>query len=274
MPDPRDEEEAGPVNVFVHSDEGYPADVRDRVLARLREKHPRARVQRLDAGKADRILCFFTREIPSYVRFFRDTGTPTVAYAADGTFEVFDEALFVATLKAELDAVEVDESAPPRRRTSGPSGFDDRRNTSRVFPVAPGAHADAVEASRAWQAEQAAKAAADAESGDDQLSLSDAIAERDEAMTRVDDAADEDWKSAADAAILATAISNPDGFTTDDVWNGGLAATRENRALGPRITAAARRGRIEKTGEYRPSTRRHATPLPVWRITATGRAAA
>lgn len=149
------------MNVYVHTDDGYPADHRDRVLANLRAKHPDARVQRLDAGKADRILCFAVGEIPDYVRWFLKTGTPTVHYRPDTPPDVYDERLFEATLRAELDAVEVDHDTRMRHAARG--GFDQRRNTSAVFAPASGAAFDAVAASRAWQEEQKAAQASEPE---------------------------------------------------------------------------------------------------------------
>jgi hypothetical protein len=53
-------------------------------------------------------------------------------------------------------------------------------------------------------------------------------------------------------------------FTSDVVM---LAMTRrphDPRALGPVMKMAQKKGYIRPTDEYRPSVRRHATPLRVW----------
>ena len=55
-----------------------------------------------------------------------------------------------------------------------------------------------------------------------------------------------------------------DRFTSDTVM---LAMTRkphDPRALGPVMKMAQKKGYIRPTDEYRPSVRRHATPLRVW----------
>ena len=94
-----------------------------------------------------------------------------------------------------------------------------------------------------------------------------AKAERDEAMAAVDDAADDDWKIEADAAI-ATFAKFRIPFIGDDIWElldrRGVARPREMRALGPRIQAAVKRGVIERTGATRPSIRSHLSDKPVF----------
>lgn len=97
--------------------------------------------------------------------------------------------------------------------------------------------------------------------------------ERDEAMRRVDENAEDEWKTRADAAILKTGLELAT-FTSDDVWNTGLDEGHDPRALGPRMNTAARRGLIEKTGSFIASERRHMTPIVEWRLTSAGREAA
>lgn len=84
---------------------------------------------------------------------------------------------------------------------------------------------------------------------------------------RADAHAEPDWRDEADAAIARTArmLST---FDADDVWEyGQLERTRENRALGPRLSAAARSGLIVATNEYRRSrqVQCHGMPRRIWR---------
>lgn len=101
-----------------------------------------------------------------------------------------------------------------------------------------------------------------------------AEAERDEAIAAVDsDPTDEPWKD-----IVRTWIEgNPVGvqFTADDVWHAlenGLSPAHmphDNRALGPVVRSMATKGLIHNTGTYRPSVRRHMSPIVVWERSAT-----
>ena len=97
-----------------------------------------------------------------------------------------------------------------------------------------------------------------------QLTLADALRDRDLALERVEDAADPDWRGSALAALERTARALPE-FISDDVWSNGLPSTREDRALGPVFLAAARAGWIEKTDRVRPSRRSHGSGKPIWR---------
>lgn len=102
----------------------------------------------------------------------------------------------------------------------------------------------------------------------DELSLFDeAGAARDEALARVEEHADPDWKDTARRIILA--ISAGGEFDTDHVWKGLAAAgvtTHEPRALGAVMRRLATEGEIRKAGTYRPSTRAEckARPIAVW----------
>lgn len=97
-----------------------------------------------------------------------------------------------------------------------------------------------------------------------QSSLEEAAAARDEAMRRVDRAADPDWKDEALAAVRRTCEALEE-FISDDVWEHDLPGTREDRALGLVIRRAKDLGWCEKTGRMRPSVRSHLSEKPVWR---------
>jgi hypothetical protein len=102
-------------------------------------------------------------------------------------------------------------------------------------------------------------------SADTQPTLFDAAAARDTAIARVDEHADHDWKTQALAAVRRTAEQLPE-FIVDEVWaTGRLESTREDRALGPIMRAAAREGWMVRTDRTRPSVRSHLSPKPVWR---------
>lgn len=102
----------------------------------------------------------------------------------------------------------------------------------------------------------------------DLLDLAEAIAARDEAVTRVGANADTAWMDAAIGAIWALAMIQQE-ITADDVWSaiGHTASTHEPRALGAAMKRAAGLGYITATDTYRPSTRLscHARPVRVWR---------
>ena len=95
-------------------------------------------------------------------------------------------------------------------------------------------------------------------------------AARDEAIQRVEEAADEDFKSAAIEVIEFVARTTP-RFTTDRVWyfitKRGITPPREPRVLGALMRKAAGRGWIEATNEHRLSTKssNHRRPIRVWR---------
>lgn len=96
-------------------------------------------------------------------------------------------------------------------------------------------------------------------------SMSDAIAARDQALQQVDENADQAWKEHALACVRRTCEQLPD-FISDDIWTtGGLDSTREDRALGPIMLQAARKGWAVKTDRVLPSVRSHGSGKPVWR---------
>jgi hypothetical protein len=88
---------------------------------------------------------------------------------------------------------------------------------------------------------------------------------RDQAIRRVGDAA-EPWTQYAVDVIGLVSLARFD-FTSDDVWAALDVKPSEPRALGAAMKAAANRGIIFPTGEYRKSGRPecHARPLAVWR---------
>lgn len=98
-----------------------------------------------------------------------------------------------------------------------------------------------------------------------------AVAARDEAMACVDSDPDD---SAFRAWVHRWVAALPPGaeFIGDDVWQAVEACVEpptchDPRVLGPTIKRAATLGLIEPTGTYRPSHRRHMSPVMVWRRT-------
>jgi hypothetical protein len=97
-----------------------------------------------------------------------------------------------------------------------------------------------------------------------QLTIEEAIAERDRQLERVNTHASDDWKDQALAAVRRTCEQLPD-FISDDIWRvGDLPSTREDRALGPVMRKAAGLGWCERTMHGRPSARSHGAAKPVW----------
>lgn len=92
---------------------------------------------------------------------------------------------------------------------------------------------------------------------------------RDEAIERVADAADDDWKEAAFLAVKRIAALRSE-FTTDHVWEALQeidVSTHEHRAMGAVMRAACTDGVIEKTDRVVPTRRpgAHRRPVTVWR---------
>ncbi len=96
------------------------------------------------------------------------------------------------------------------------------------------------------------------------------FAARDEALERVDEHADEDWKAHASDVIAMTA-ADLDEFTAEDVWArlDPALSTHEPRALGALMKRAAAAGVIVATDQWRVSSRTacHNRPMRVWRAT-------
>jgi hypothetical protein len=98
-----------------------------------------------------------------------------------------------------------------------------------------------------------------------QLTLDQARADRDQAMHRVEQHADPDWKRDALLAVRRTCLAMPE-FICDDVWElGRLREPLESRALGPVIRRAAKLGWCSRTDRVAPSVRSHGSPKPLWR---------
>lgn len=95
--------------------------------------------------------------------------------------------------------------------------------------------------------------------------------DRDEAIERVDDNADKEFKESADSCLRIWALMNP-YLTANDVRDEMRklypeACTHDDRAMGPVMKRARARGLIEPTDRVENSGRRrnHHRPLRVWR---------
>lgn len=97
-----------------------------------------------------------------------------------------------------------------------------------------------------------------------QMTITDALLQRAQAVDQVDKNADAVWKDAALAAVRRVCELRAD-FHVDDIWTlTDLPSTREDRALGPVMLKAARLGFCRKTDRVRPSARSHGSGKPVW----------
>lgn len=120
---------------------------------------------------------------------------------------------------------------------------------------------------------QAAQEAAEDRPAVQTLDRAETIRRRDEALAAVDAGADPDWKDYANAAIIETA-RRFETFTVDQVWvvldEWAVPRPREGRAMGPRMIAAAKAGRIVPTGDFRSTeqAKSHGQPR---RVYLTGR---
>ena len=98
----------------------------------------------------------------------------------------------------------------------------------------------------------------------EQMTLTDLSKQaRDEGMDRVDRAAPLSWKVYADAFIDLFLRAHRT-MHCDELWDAGLSKPPELRALGPRFQAAARAGKMRKTGRMKKSYHSHMTEKPVW----------
>lgn len=91
---------------------------------------------------------------------------------------------------------------------------------------------------------------------------------RDAAVKKVHRHAAPGFLEAADRAA-ERAARELEYLTVDDLWlaMAGDAKTHDNRAMGPVMTRAKKRGLIEPTDQFRPSTQPscHANPRRIWR---------
>ena len=82
------------------------------------------------------------------------------------------------------------------------------------------------------------------------------------------EAARKAWREEAKEAIYTTATTRSH-FIVDDVWPNikGDVFTHDLRAMGSLMTQAVKHGWIERTKEYRPSSRKssHSNPRVVWK---------
>lgn len=97
-----------------------------------------------------------------------------------------------------------------------------------------------------------------------QSSPFEAIEETLECIRQVEEHATDDWKQQALNAVEAT-CRRLETFISDDVWESGLKATSEDRALGPMLIVARKAGWCQKTDRVRSSKRSHMSGKPVWR---------
>lgn len=102
-----------------------------------------------------------------------------------------------------------------------------------------------------------------------QLTIFDAIQQRDTAIAQIERATKQTFTDSATNAVKTVGRMRQ-LFTTDDVWNwlaqhaGEIA--HDNRAIGPVMSKLAKANVIRPTGEYRPSVRRHCAPIRVWTL--------
>ena len=91
-----------------------------------------------------------------------------------------------------------------------------------------------------------------------------------DALERVGDNADPDWKEHAETAVRFCA-KNLDEFTADDVWGllQGVEAPHEPRAMGAVMRHMASQGVIQRTDRVRESVRAeaHRSPKRIWKAT-------
>ena len=104
-----------------------------------------------------------------------------------------------------------------------------------------------------------------------QLTIDEYAAEiaKQDALSRVEQNADLDWKQTALEVVKQCALRSPQ-LTADDIWSelANIAiGTHENRALGPVMNAAQRAGYITPTNEFVKCKRvsRHHTDIRVWK---------
>lgn len=87
--------------------------------------------------------------------------------------------------------------------------------------------------------------------------------QRDLGIARAAAGASDAWAQRAWQVLVDYLTTHPT-MHSDDLWNAGLPPTQENRALGPLVQLARRRGLIRPSGQRRLSIRAHAQPHVVW----------
>ena len=83
------------------------------------------------------------------------------------------------------------------------------------------------------------------------------------AQMAVEKNAGDSWKEYCVSLIKEIAVIDSK-FTSDTVMIAMKEHPHDPRALGPAMRAARKMGYIRPTNEYKPSIRRHATPIRVW----------
>ena len=96
-----------------------------------------------------------------------------------------------------------------------------------------------------------------------QSMLEEQMKQSHQAQEVVGSKAGERWKEYCVDLIRKIASIN-ERFTSDLVMLAMTEKPHDPRALGPAMKLAQKNGYIRPTNEYRPSVRRHATPLRVW----------
>lgn len=92
-------------------------------------------------------------------------------------------------------------------------------------------------------------------------------ARKEKAIRRVAQRVDPKWLAHARELIVLTA-RHKEEFTSDDVWQAGLEAPPEPRALGAVMNELARAQVIVQTGRFVKTARksRHNAPVAVWKL--------
>lgn len=98
-----------------------------------------------------------------------------------------------------------------------------------------------------------------------------AVVAREEAISRVDEHANLEWKDCALTAVMTVASVHAE-FITDAVWAGleeldASVTTHDGRAMGAVMRQAHRMGFITPTDRYAPSSRvkAHRRPMRIWK---------
>ena len=99
---------------------------------------------------------------------------------------------------------------------------------------------------------------------DGQLDFDTAASKKTIGIAQSEETSGPDWAEYADSFIDTHLTRYPFMFV-DELWDAGLVVPTSPRALGARMQAAARRGSMEKTDQYRPSVRSNLSPKPIWK---------
>jgi hypothetical protein len=97
-----------------------------------------------------------------------------------------------------------------------------------------------------------------------QLTLDAVQRETGLAIELVDEHAPPEWRDEA-FVFVTRYLESHEFMFVDDLWDAGLPAPPEGRALGAVFQRAVRAGLMVKSGQFRPSIRSHLTEKPVWR---------